>query len=90
MAAECAVLKEGTKLSNNDIYTSYAVIFEKKFVRGVDITEYPPVRSIELVVYARDIDEAIKQAWQTVTVTPEKYEITSINIEKYGRRNGTF
>lgn len=81
---EYIVLKEGTKLGNNTSYIHrFEITFEKKFVRGENISDNPPVALINIDVYANDIEEAVKIGWQTVTVTPEKFEIA--RVERAGR-----
>jgi len=59
-------------------YSKYTVNFNRKYNSDKDMMD-PPVCSIDIQVFAKDISEAMQKAWDAVRVTPEDYEIEQIN-----------
>jgi len=60
-----------------DGYSKYIIDFIRKYRKCMsekDIT----VLAITVIVFAKDITEAMQLAWKTVTVSPEYYEIERI------------
>jgi len=63
-----------------DGYFKYIIDFNRKYRKfrsEIDIVD-PPVIAITVIVFAKDITEAMQLAWKTVTVSPEDYEIERI------------
>jgi len=54
---------------------SYRVMFEQAHDPDADILD---VRRVNLIVYAKNIEEAQEKAWNTVTFDKDKYEITMV------------
>jgi hypothetical protein len=59
-------------------YLKYTVHFNRKYNSDKDMMD-PPICSIEVQVFAKDISEAMQNAWDAVRVTPEDYEIDHID-----------
>lgn len=59
---------------------SYRVMFEQAHDPDADILD---IRRVDLIVYAKNIEEAQEKAWNTVTFDKDKYEITIIEAYNY-------
>ena len=69
---------------NKDKYTAFEVNIEPKFIPG-EGRVIEKCRSINMVVYARDINEAITIAKDLVNLNSEDIEVTSACMP--GRRS---
>jgi hypothetical protein len=63
-------------MNKKDKYTAFDVSIEPKFIPG-EGRVIEKCRSINMVVYARDINEAITIAKDLVNLNPEDIEVTS-------------
>lgn len=61
--------------SNGKRYNKYTVIFNEKFIPG---EEHNDVNSVVLDIFGESVEDVIKKAWQTVTLTPEQFAIVFV------------
>jgi hypothetical protein len=67
----------------------FIIKFQKKYDdKTKEIKEEEnPVMELKLEILAKSLEEAIKQAWQTVTLSPERYFIIWAEQMMHYRRN---
>ena len=69
-----------------DKYTAFEVSIEPKFIPG-EGRVFDTWRTINMVVYARDINEAISSAKMLVTCNANDYEVTSACMSSHSCYN---
>lgn len=65
---------------SNKVLKAYKISFETKLNPIPSQHSYvkKPVDHLEIVIYAEDVTDAINKAWQSITLTPNDYEIYSV------------
>lgn len=77
-------------MANGKSYSKYTVIFNEKFVPG---EEHSDIHTVVIELFGTGMDDVISKAWQTVTLTPDKFEIVLVETDRgyypraYSRRD---
>ena len=70
-------------MDNKKLYKKYDVAFERSCGLNHVPADKPPIDTIHIGLWAENVKNAIDLAWQSVTCSPEQYEIVGVTTDNH-------